>query len=80
MRTAKAFGYPRTQTSVTVSPKFQVVIPKAIRESMGLKPGMWFEVNDSGDIIELVPVPAPGKRPRASRPRLACVRKPGKGS
>jgi AbrB family looped-hinge helix DNA binding protein len=26
-------------TTVTVSPKFQVVIPVAIRESLGLRPG-----------------------------------------
>jgi len=26
-------------TTVTVSPKFQIVIPKPVREAMGLKPG-----------------------------------------
>jgi AbrB family looped-hinge helix DNA binding protein len=79
MRPAKASPYPRTQTSVTVSPKFQVVIPKAICESMGLKPRMWFEANDSEDIIELMPVPAPGKPPRSRVSSRARGKKSGKG-
>lgn len=41
---------------VTVSPKFQVVIPKNIRELAGIKPGQKLEVFRVGGIIELVPV------------------------
>lgn len=41
---------------VTVSPKYQVVIPKKIRESMGIKPGQKIRAIQFGDIIELVPV------------------------
>lgn len=41
---------------VTVSPKFQVVIPKNIRESAGIQPGQKLEVFRIGGIIELVPV------------------------
>ncbi len=40
---------------VTVSPKFQVVIPQRIRESMGVKPGEKMQVVQYGDRIELIP-------------------------
>lgn len=43
-------------TAVLVSPKFQVVIPREIREQMKLKPGMKLEVISYGDTIELVPI------------------------
>jgi AbrB family looped-hinge helix DNA binding protein len=42
--------------AVTVSPDFQVVIPKEIRESMDIKPGMKFEVLSHKGRIELIPV------------------------
>ncbi len=42
--------------TVTLSPKFQVVIPKAIRGDMGLKPGQKLQVIAHGDRIELIPV------------------------
>ena len=41
---------------VTVSPKFQVVIPKSIRESCGLFPGQKIQVIAYGRRIELIPV------------------------
>jgi len=41
---------------VTVSPKYQVVIPKEIRESLGIRPGQKIEVIQYGNRIELVPV------------------------
>jgi AbrB family looped-hinge helix DNA binding protein len=41
--------------TVTVSPQFQVVIPKAVRESMNIRPGRQFRVIGYGDRIELVP-------------------------
>ena len=40
---------------VTVSPKYQVVIPKAIRESLGLRPGQKMQVVAYGGRIELIP-------------------------
>ncbi len=43
-------------TAVTVSPKFQVVIPKEVRESMNIRPGEKLHVFQCGDRIELVPV------------------------
>ena len=41
---------------VKVSPKFKVVIPKPVRESLGITPGQRFQVVRYGDRIELVPV------------------------
>ncbi len=43
-------------TSVTVSPKFQVVIPKEIRESMGIKSGQKIQMLMYQNRIELVPI------------------------
>jgi len=42
--------------TVTISPKFQVVIPKEIREKLGLSPGQKVQVFVHGDRIELIPV------------------------
>ena len=42
--------------TVTVSPKFQVVIPKRIRERLGLSPGQKVQAILYGDRIELIPV------------------------
>ena len=41
--------------TVTVSPKFQVVIPRKVRESMHLKPGQKMIVIEYGNRIELIP-------------------------
>ena len=43
-------------TTVKVSPKFQVVIPKEIRQSMKLKPGTRLGVIQYAKRIELVPL------------------------
>jgi len=42
--------------TVTISPKFQVVIPKAIREQLGLQPGQRIQAIVYGDRIELIPI------------------------
>mgnify|MGYP000417833057 CR=1 FL=1 len=42
--------------TVTVSPKFQVVIPKQLRESLKLTPGQKIQVLLYEDRIELIPV------------------------
>lgn len=42
--------------TATISPKFQIVIPKAIREQLRLKPGQKVQAIALGDRIELVPV------------------------
>jgi AbrB family looped-hinge helix DNA binding protein len=41
--------------SVTVSPKYQVVIPKTVRESMRLRPGQKMQVIEYAGRIELIP-------------------------
>ena len=46
----------RRMEQVKVSPKFQVVIPKPVRESIGITPGQRLQVVQYGDRIELVPV------------------------
>ena len=42
--------------TLTLSPKFQLVIPKHIRESMQLKAGMPMQVVQYGERIEFIPV------------------------
>jgi AbrB family looped-hinge helix DNA binding protein len=39
----------------TVSPKFQIVIPKEIRERLDLKPGQQVALIDRGSYVALVP-------------------------
>lgn len=41
--------------AVTVSPKYQVVIPKEVRKRLGLSPGQKIQVVVYGDRIELIP-------------------------
>ena len=43
-------------TSVTVSPKYQIVIPKAVRESMGIIVGQKIQVLTHRNRIELIPI------------------------
>jgi AbrB family looped-hinge helix DNA binding protein len=42
--------------TVTISPKFQVVIPKEVRERLGLTPGQKVQTIVFDDRIELIPV------------------------
>ncbi|CAN5776170.1 hypothetical protein BH23ACT11_BH23ACT11_07610 [soil metagenome] len=42
--------------TVKVSPKYQVVIPKVVRESMGIKPGQEVAVLRYRGRIELIPM------------------------
>ena len=46
----------RAMELVKVSPKFQVVIPKSVREALGIFPGQRLQVVPYGDRIEFVPV------------------------
>ena len=41
---------------VKVSPKFQVVVPKPVRELLGIRPGQSLQVVPYGDRIKLVPM------------------------
>ena len=56
-------------TVVTVSPKFQVVIPKDVREKLGIRPGQKVAAFAVGKRIELVPV-EPVERLRGRFPGL----------
>jgi len=42
--------------TLTISPKFQVVIPKAIRELLKLEPGQKIQAIVYGNRIELIPL------------------------
>jgi len=43
-------------TAVTVSPKFQIVIPKEIRDSMGIVSGQKIQMLTYQNRIELIPL------------------------
>jgi AbrB family looped-hinge helix DNA binding protein len=45
-------------TTVTVSPKYQIVIPKAIRVALGIKPGEKAQMIPYENRIEFIPVRA----------------------
>jgi len=49
--------------TVTVSPKFQVVIPRALREALSIKPGQKVQVIQYEGRIELIPL-KPAKKMR----------------
>lgn len=40
----------------TISSKFQVVIPKAVREAAGLRPKQKLQVFEKGGVLYMVPV------------------------
>ena len=42
-------------TTATVSSKFQLSLPKALREAMQIQPGQQFELIPMGAIIQMVP-------------------------
>jgi len=48
---------------VKVSPKFQVVIPRAIRKSLGLEPGQKIQIIQYEGRVELIPL-KPAKQTR----------------
>ena len=41
--------------TVTVSPKYQVVIPKAVREALHLRPGQKMQVVEYDGRVEFIP-------------------------
>jgi len=42
--------------TVTVSPKYQVVIPKEIRKRLKLKPGQKLQIFQIGNKLEVIPI------------------------
>lgn len=55
--------------TIKVSPKYQVVIPRNVRETMDLKPGTRLQVVQFEDRIELIPLRS-AKSLRGSLPGL----------
>ncbi len=41
--------------TVTVSPKYQIVIPKAVRKALHLRPGQKMQVIEYAGRVELIP-------------------------
>lgn len=41
---------------VTVSPKYQIVIPRSVRERLGIRPGQQLQMVAYEDRIEVIPV------------------------
>ncbi len=41
--------------TVSLSPKFQIVIPKSVRQALGLQQGQRLQVRVQGDKVELAP-------------------------
>jgi AbrB family looped-hinge helix DNA binding protein len=44
--------------TVTVSQKFQIVIPRSLRRALGLQPGQKMQALRYGDRVELIPLKA----------------------
>ena len=53
--------------TVTISPKFQVVIPKSVRDALRLVPGQQVQVVAYDNRVELIPV-------RPARELRGCLR------
>ncbi len=51
-----SYHYHIDMSTVTVSPKFQVVIPQAIRDAMGITVGEKLRVMNYADRLEFIPV------------------------
>ena len=51
-----SYGHFIDMSTVTLSPKFQVVIPQAIREALHLKAGEKFRVMRYDDRVEFIPI------------------------
>ena len=51
----KLYRWERDMQTVTVSPKYQVVIPKNIRDALKLRPGQKLRVVEYEGRIELIP-------------------------
>ena len=43
-------------TTVTISPKYQIVIPKEIRQKLKLKPGQKMQIIQVGDRLEFITI------------------------
>ncbi|WP_363226331.1 AbrB/MazE/SpoVT family DNA-binding domain-containing protein [Sphaerotilus sp.] len=64
--------------SVTISSRFQIVIPREIRRALGLVPGQRVDVRLVGDHIEIVPLPLVNASP--NDPQASPDGRPGSGA
>lgn len=55
-RNTKPLSIGFAMASVTVSPKYQIVIPKEIRESMGIVAGQKVQITSYQGRIEVIPL------------------------
>jgi len=55
LRKTQSYLKGENMVSATLSSKYQLAIPKAIREKLGLQAGQKFTLITKGDIIELIP-------------------------
>jgi AbrB family looped-hinge helix DNA binding protein len=55
--------------AVTVSPKYQVVIPQKVRQALNIQPGQKMQVIEYGNHIIMIPV-RPIKEARGSLPGI----------
>ena len=55
--------------TVTVSPKYQVVIPQRVRQALNIQPGQKMQVIEYGNHIVMIPV-RPIKEARGSLPGI----------
>jgi len=55
--------------AVTVSPKYQVVIPQRVRQALNIQPGQKMQVIEYGNHIVMIPV-RPIKDARGSLPGI----------
>ena len=55
--------------AVTVSPKYQVVIPKKVRQALNIQPGQKMQVIEYGNHIVMIPV-RPIQEARGSLPGI----------
>ena len=59
---------------VTVSPQYRIVIPKEVRQSMGITPGQKFAVYQFDNRFELVPIKGIRKIRRIARSDSSTVK------
>ncbi len=65
--------------SVTVSPKYQVVIPSEVRERLKLRPGQKVAVVEKDGVVHLIPI-KPLKVLKGSMPGVSQARLRDEGS
>jgi len=55
----KSLSMEAIMKAVTISPKFQIVIPRELRKSMDIQPGAKVQILQYENRIELIPIKSP---------------------